>query len=73
MRSLQKACNGKNGKGEQIAVDGRIGRMTIRASQKLEPERLKSYIILHYAKIVLRNATQERFWFGWFRRVLESS
>jgi lysozyme family protein len=72
VKVLQKACNSKNGKGEQISVDGRIGRMTIRASQKLEPQRLQSYIILYYANIVIKNSTQERFWFGWYRRALES-
>jgi len=70
VKVLQRACNGKNGKGEQIAVDGRIGRMTIRASQKLEVDRLRSYLMLYYAKLVYRNSTQERFWYGWYRRVL---
>ncbi len=71
VKVLQRACNGKNGKGEQIAVDGRIGRMTIRASQKLEKDRLKAYIVLYYAKIIHRNSTQERFWYGWFKRALD--
>jgi lysozyme family protein len=70
VKVLQKACNGKNGKGEQIGVDGRIGRMTLRACQSLEKDRLISYIILYYGKIVYRNASQERFWYGWYRRAL---
>jgi len=70
VKVLQRACNGKNGRDEQIKVDGRIGRMTIRASQKLERDRFTSYIVLHYAKIVYRNDSQERFWYGWYRRAL---
>ena len=31
VKVLQRACNGKNSKDEQIKVDGRIGRMTIGA------------------------------------------
>ena len=70
VKVLQRACNGKNGRDEQIKVDGRIGRMTIRASQRLERDRFTSYIVLHYAKIVHRNDSQERFWYGWYRRAL---
>ena len=70
VKVLQRACNGKNSKDEQIKVDGRIGRMTIAASQKLERDRLVSYIVLHYAKIVYGNSSQERFWYGWYRRAL---
>jgi len=44
--------------------------MTIGASQKLEKNRFISYIVLHYAKIVYRNASQERFWYGWYKRAL---
>ena len=70
VKVLQRACNGKNSKDEQIKVDGRIGRMTIGASKKLEKNRLISYIVLHYAKIVYGNSSQERFWYGWYRRAL---
>ncbi len=70
VKVLQKACNAKNKKSEQITVDGRIGKMTIGASQKLERDRLISYIVLEYAKIVYRNVSQERFWYGWYKRAL---
>jgi len=70
VKVLQRACNGKNGKGKQISVDGRIGRMTIKASKNLEVDRLRSYLMLYYAKLVYKNVTQERFWYGWYRRVL---
>ena len=70
VKVLQRACNGKNGKNEEIKVDGRIGKMTIAASKKLEKDRLVSYIVLHYAKIIHRNSSQERFWYGWYRRAL---
>ena len=70
VKVLQRACNGKNSKDEEIKVDGKIGRMTIGASKKLEKNRFISYIVLHYAKIVYRNASQERFWYGWYKRAL---
>ena len=69
VKVLQKACNGKLKQSEKIAVDGRIGRMTIGASDKLEESRLKSYKLLYYAYIVLKNPMQEKFWYGWYRRV----
>ena len=69
VKVLQKACNGKLKQSERIAVDGRIGRMTIGASEKLEESRLKAYKLLYYANIVLKNPMQEKFWYGWYRRV----
>jgi lysozyme family protein len=69
VKVLQKACNGKLKQSEKIAVDGRIGRMTIGASEKLEESRLKAYKLLYYANIVLKNPMQEKFWYGWYRRV----
>ena len=69
VKVLQKACNGKLKQSERIAVDGRIGRMTIGASEKLEESRLKAFRLLYYANIVLKNPMQEKYWFGWYRRV----
>lgn len=63
---LQQAINGK-GK-YKIKVDGRIGPNTILSSKGLENERLKAYKILFYARIVIKKPSQEKFWFGWFRR-----
>ena len=69
VKVLQKACNGKLKRSDKIAVDGRIGPMTIKASNKLEESRLKAYKLLYYADIVLNNPTQEKYWYGWYRRV----
>tara|TARA_R100000278_G_C5473116_1_gene165218 strand:- start:827 stop:1300 length:474 start_codon:yes stop_codon:yes gene_type:complete len=66
VKILQKAINGK-GK-YKVEVDGRIGPNTIRSSKGLENERLKSYKVLFYAEIVIRKPSQEKFWFGWYRR-----
>ena len=66
---LQKACNSKGSK--MISVDGRIGPQTIKASNNLELERLKSFRVLYYANLVHSNTTQEKFWFGWFKRALK--
>ena len=70
VKILQKACNSKLKKGEKIAVDGRIGRNTIRASEKLENARLQAFRLLHYASIVKKNPIMEKYYYGWFRRVM---
>jgi len=72
VKILQKACNGKAKKGEKIAVDGRIGNITIGASEKLEVSRLKAYRILYYAEKVQKNPTLEKYFYGWYRRVHKS-
>ena len=36
-----------------------------------ELERLKSFRVLYYANLVHSNPTQEKFWFGWFKRALK--
>ena len=65
---LQQACNGKNS--YDIAVDGGIGPATLGACKNLEPERLRAYRILKFANIVFKKPSQEKYWFGWFRRAL---
>lgn len=70
VRILQQACNGRPG--IQIAQDGLIGPQTIGASRKLEKKRLISYRVLFFAHIIENNETQERFWYGWFRRSISS-
>lgn len=68
VKVLQQACNGKNT--YDIAVDGGIGPATIGACKNLEPERLRAYRILKFANIVIKKPSQEKYWFGWFRRAL---
>ena len=69
VKILQRACNGRAKKGEKIAVDGRIGRMTIGASEKLEESRLMAYRMLYYANLIKKNPTLEKFYYGWYKRV----
>jgi len=70
VKILQKAANNKNKKDKLITVDGRIGRMTAEACQKLEIDRVVAYNVLHYAKIVQKKPSQMKFWYGWFRRAV---
>jgi lysozyme family protein len=68
IKILQEAANDKNIKDKLITVDGRIGRMTAEACQKLEIDRVVAYNVLHYAKLVQKKPSQMKFWCGWFRR-----
>ena len=70
IKILQKAANDKNIKDKLITVDGRIGRMTAEACQKLEIDRVVAYNVLHYAKLVQKKPSQMKFWYGWFRRAV---
>ena len=70
VKILQKAANNKNKKDKLITVDGRIGRMTAEACQKLEIDRVVAYNVLHYSKIVQKKPSQMKFWYGWFRRAV---
>jgi lysozyme family protein len=69
VKVLQRACNHKNGKGNWIQVDGKIGRMTIKASENLENSRLKAFKCLYYANIVIKNSIQEKYYYGWYNRI----
>jgi len=68
VRVLQQACNGKNT--YDIKVDGRIGPATIGACKNVEPDRLRAYRVLKFANIVIRKPSQEKYWYGWFRRAI---
>ena len=57
-----------NAKGAKLIEDGRIGRNTIKGSQSVGLQRLKSYRVLYYARIVIKKPSQEKYWYGWFRR-----
>ncbi len=70
VRVLQKASNAKNPK-HKIKVDGKIGPNTIKATKKLEIDRLRAFRMLHYAKLVLMKPALMKFWFGWYRRCQE--
>ena len=66
VKILQKTVNATRGR--RIAVDGRIGKQTIAESKRVSIERYKAYRTLFFAQIVLKNPTQEKFWFGWYKR-----
>ena len=68
VKILQEACNQK---GAKLDVDGRIGAKTIKGADRLEKDRLTAFRVLHYAKIVLKNSSQMKFYYGWYRRSIE--
>ena len=70
VKVLQQACNAKR-KENKLKVDGQIGPMTISASEKVSAERIRSYRVLRFAKIVFNRPEQERFWYGWYRRAVQ--
>ena len=60
-----------NGKGANIEVDGGIGPNTIKAIKNLSLERVRAFRVLKFAKIVIANPKQMKFWYGWYRRSLK--
>ena len=66
VKILQQACNNKNT--FEIKEDGKIGAATISACKKLEADRFISYRILFYSLLISDNPTQEKFWYGWYKR-----
>ena len=60
-----------NSKGANIEVDGRIGPNTIKAIKNLSLERVRAFRVLKFAKIVIANPKQMKFWYGWYRRSLK--
>tara|TARA_R110000744_G_scaffold217238_9_gene336001 strand:- start:6815 stop:7291 length:477 start_codon:yes stop_codon:yes gene_type:complete len=69
VKILQKTVN--NSPGEKISVDGRIGPMTIEASNRVSVKRLRSFRVLYYAKLIMKKPTLEKYWYGWFKRSLQ--
>ena len=68
IKVLQETANGK---GADIDVDGKIGPNTIKAIQHLSVQRVRAFRALKFAKIVIANPKQMKFWYGWFRRSLK--
>ncbi len=68
VKILQKAVNST--RGSKIAVDGKIGRNTIRESKRINKERFKAFRTLFYSAIVFKDESQERFYFGWWKRAV---
>ncbi len=51
-----------------IAQDGIIGSITIKSAVNVSKRRLQAYRCLFYSKIVNEEPSQERFYYGWFKR-----
>ena len=68
VKVLQETANGK---GANIEVDGGIGPNTIKAIKNLSLERVRAFRVLKFAKIVIANPKQMKFWYGWYRRSLK--
>lgn len=69
VRVLQQAIVGS---GYNIKVDGIIGEKTLSAAPYCDPERLRAYRVLKLSRIIVRNPSQKRFWFGWYRRAMST-
>ena len=70
VRILQRACNGKNK--QDIKVDGRIGPNTIKATAQVEPDRLRAYRIMEYARLALTRPKLEKYYYGWVKRAMHA-
>tara|TARA_B100000965_G_C19591186_1_gene758022 strand:- start:1552 stop:2037 length:486 start_codon:yes stop_codon:yes gene_type:complete len=69
VKILQEAINSK--KRTKIDVDGRIGPQTIESATKIGKRRLQAYRCKFYANLVKQDKSQERFYYGWFRRAID--
>ena len=67
---LQRACNGKNK--DKIQVDGKVGPNTIKAADRLEPDRLRAYRIMEYARLALAKPELEKYYYGWVKRAMHA-
>ena len=71
VKILQTTANHKNTENNQIDVDGGLGKLTIKALANVEPERVRAFRVMHYARIIERKTRLLKYWFGWFKRSLE--
>lgn len=70
VKILQEAIN--MGAVIPLEVDGIIGAKTIKAAQSLSGKRFVAYRIKFYCKLVELKPAQEKFYYGWFQRALET-
>lgn len=68
VKVLQEAANSINKK--KIEVDGGYGAATANAILNLEPERVRAYRALRFAKLAISNPTLGKYWYGWFKRAI---
>ena len=57
---------------DKIKIDGKIGKNTIKATINLEPDRLRAYRLMEYARLVLSRPELEKYYYGWVRRALHA-
>ena len=69
VKVLQRAINSLDG--SKIDVDGVIGPQTISHAHKLNKKRLQAYRCLYYSGVVLRDPTQKKFYYGWWKRAIK--
>ena len=69
VKVLQRAINSLGG--SKIDVDGVIGPQTISHAHKLNKKRLQAYRCLYYSNLVLRDPTQKKFYYGWWKRAIK--
>lgn len=55
-----------------IEVDGKIGPKTLKAAQGLTAKRFVAYRVKFYGKLIDAKPEQEKFYYGWFKRSLET-
>lgn len=70
VKILQEAINAQSVM--PIEVDGVIGPKTIQAAQSLSCKRFVAYRIKFYGKLIQLKPEQEKFYYGWFKRSLET-
>ena len=68
VKVLQEAANGINKK--KIEVDGGYGPNTANAIKDLEPDRVRAYRALRFAKLAISRPTLAKYWYGWFKRAI---
>jgi len=76
-RVMQETANSKyaysikRGKMAPLVIDGAVGPATLGRMDVLELDRVRSFRMLRFSRIVHNNPTQSVFWYGWYRRCLE--
>jgi len=68
VKILQNAVNSKAD--TVLKVDGKLGPKTLAATQNLELDRAKAYRIKAYVHIISFNPRLNKYFYGWYKRVL---
>lgn len=67
---LQEAHNSHSS--NKLDIDGVCGRLTRKAVCTLRKERLQAYRVFFYVELVLSKPKLEKFYYGWFKRGIET-